>query len=118
MVQGTQWRSHMIYNLLSDYEILRLQLIRLFDFLACGQLYEKRKGNMVCVRRRPRVILEDDANKSCCLVAAYEYTEKHFFQERIQDNVTLDKKKQDYTLNMEDKELYKVTVVKKEHKQA
>ncbi len=118
MVQGTQWRSHMIYNMLSDYEILRLQIFRLFDFLACGQLYEKRKSNMLCVRRRPRVILEDDLTKSFCLVSAWKYTEMHFFDERIQDDLTLHNKKQDYTLNKEDEELYKITVVKKEPKKA
>ncbi len=106
----------MIYNLLSDYEILRLQFIRLFDFLACGHLYEKRKNNLFFVRRRPRVILADDANKLNWLETAWEYTSRNFFEERIQDNIKLDNKAQDYTLNKESTELYKVTVVKKEQK--
>ncbi len=118
VVQGKQWRSHMIYNLLSDYEILRFQFIRLFDFLACGHLYEKRKSNMFCMRRRPRVILANDANKSHWLAKAWEYTSKNFFEERIQDNIKLDNKAQDYTLNKESTELYKITVVKKEQKEA
>ncbi len=108
----------MIYNLLSDYEILRLQFIRFFDFLLRGHLYEKQKNNLLCVRRRPRVILEDDANKSWCLVAAWKYTKKNFFEERIQDNIKLDNKTQDYMLNKESTELYKITVVKKEQKEA
>ena len=86
LTQGTLWRHIVLYDLLSDYEILRIRLILLFDYLS---------GNRFCgrpipwFRPRPYFVLENDESVHPMgkLGDMWKYTEKHFFFEQIQDTV-------------------------------
>ena len=87
----------MMYNLLSDYEILRVQLRPLVDCFTCGLLSRtKRRGPNLLkfLRRRQDVKIHRDENDVSWLLRFGRYTQKHFFEERIQDNVNVpDEKK-------------------------
>ena len=86
MVQGTLWRNQMLYDFLSDCEILRLQFRRLEKFICCS-----RGKRWSWIHQRPVVVLTHDKKAHGCLDKAWDYAHKHFFEEQIQDNVELSK---------------------------
>lgn len=77
----------MLYNLLSDYEILRLQLCRLGNFFAC---YQTRR--IASIRRRPILSLTHDTKAHGWFKRSWQYTQKHFAEEQIQDSIMAKKK--------------------------
>ncbi len=90
----------MMYDLLSDYEILRVQLRPLIDCFTCGYLNrtkDRGPGIFKFLRRRQDLIIQRDENQVFWLVRCGRYIQKHFFEERIQDNVKLpaEKKKEE-----------------------
>jgi hypothetical protein len=84
MVQGTLWRNQMLYNFLSDSEILRLQFRRLSILLSCYRM-----NRTSYLRYRPILLLTHDEREHNYVEKAWHYTEKHFFKEQIQDNIKL-----------------------------
>ncbi|CAF3715438.1 unnamed protein product [Adineta steineri] len=84
MVEGTLWRNQMLYDFVSDGEILRLQFLRLMKFLCCYQLYRISR-----IRARPIHLLTFDDRANGWIGKAWYFTKKHFFEEKIQDDVEL-----------------------------
>ncbi|CAF1042536.1 unnamed protein product [Adineta steineri] len=84
MDEGTLWRDTMLYNFVSDGEILRLQFLRLMRFLSCYQL-----TRIPCMIPRPIIMLTYDERAHGWFEKAWHYTMKHFFEEKIQDDVEL-----------------------------
>ncbi|CAF3799594.1 unnamed protein product [Adineta steineri] len=84
MDEGTLWRDTMLYDFVSDGEILRLQFLRLMRFLSCYQL-----SRIPCMIPRPIVMLTYDERAHGWFEKAWHYTMKHFFHEKIQDDVEL-----------------------------
>jgi hypothetical protein len=82
MDQGTLWRNQMLYNFLSDAEILRLQFRRFAIFLSCYQA-----NRISWIRGRPIHLLTNDERAHGCCEKAWHYTKKHFFEEQIQNSV-------------------------------
>lgn len=87
-----------MYNLLSDYEILRVQLRPLIDCFTCDYLNKTTRrgpGICKCLQRRQDLTVQRDENQVFWLVRFGRYVQKHFLEERIQDTVKLpaDKKK-------------------------
>lgn len=83
--QGKIWQSQVLYQLLSDYSIVSLQLIRLINLISCGflghQLFKK--------RLQPIAILEHN-QKGHWYENAWKYVQKNFFDEKIQDDIIPD----------------------------
>jgi hypothetical protein len=94
--QSTVWRSQMLYDLLSDYSILTLQLIRLVNCLTCGKFQHWFVNKLLRggKRLRPIVVIERDETGSR-LRRAWNYTNKNFFEEKIQDDIILNMNKTD-----------------------
>ncbi|UJR17163.1 hypothetical protein I4U23_004059 [Adineta vaga] len=86
LTQGTLWRIQILFNLLSDYEMLRVRFVLIFDCLTCNVF---RQSRIPWFRPRPCYILEKDELKSPMLALgdAWNYTQKYFFNEQIQDNI-------------------------------
>ena len=86
LTQGTLWRTGLLFNLLSDYEILRIRFILIFDGLT-GNRFRHRQ--IPWFRPRPYSVLEKDelVHPMGKLGSVWKYTEKHFFNEQIQDNI-------------------------------
>ena len=82
MDEGTLWRNQMLYKILSESEILRLQFSRFVNFLSCYQA-----NRTSCMRHRPVLLLTLDEKAHGWYEKAWNYTMKHFFREQIQDNV-------------------------------
>ncbi|CAF1173022.1 unnamed protein product [Adineta ricciae] len=82
MDEGTLWRNQMLYNFLSDAEILRLQIRRFLNWICCNRL-----NRMQFMRRRPVRLLTLDERGKIFYERAWRYTRKHFFNEQIQDNI-------------------------------
>jgi hypothetical protein len=82
MDQGALWRNQMLYNFLSDAEILRLQFCRLANFISCYQA-----NRISCIRGRPIHLLTNDERAHGRFEKAFYYTNKHFFEEQIQDSI-------------------------------
>lgn len=82
----TLWRTQILFDLLSDYEILRIRFILIFDFLSCNCC---RCCKLLWFRPRPYYILENNELVSPMgkLDSLHNYTEKHFLKEQIQDNI-------------------------------
>ncbi len=57
LTQGTLWRIQILYNLLSDYEILRIRIILFFDCLTCNRFRYRRIPFFL---PRPYSILQKD----------------------------------------------------------
>ena len=78
----------MLCNLLSDYEILRIRLILIFDFLSCNRF---RGSRIPWFRPQPYPMLQKDElmNPMGKMGAAWKYTQKHFLNEQIQDTIDL-----------------------------
>jgi len=82
MTQGTLWRNQMLYDLMSEYEILRLQLCRLGNFLMCCR---GRRISHMC--SKPLASWTNDEKDQGHLTKAWNYTEKYFWHEQIQDSI-------------------------------
>ena len=82
MKQGSLLRHQMLYDLLSDCEILRLQFKRLWNFLSCYK--GKRKGSS---RLHHGFWVTHDERANTILEALADNTKKNFIEQRIQDNV-------------------------------
>ncbi|CAF3896320.1 unnamed protein product, partial [Rotaria sp. Silwood1] len=81
-VQGKIWQTQMLYDLLSDYSIVSLQLIRLINCISCGAF-----GRWLLKQRiQPIFILEHD-QKGTWYENAWKYVKKNFFDEKIQDDI-------------------------------
>lgn len=85
--KGTLWRTQILFSLLSDYEILRIRLVLAFDCVSCNIFRHRR---IPWFRPRPYYTLEKNEMVSPMgkLGSIYNYTEKHFFNEQIQDNIS------------------------------
>ncbi|CAF1423214.1 unnamed protein product [Adineta steineri] len=86
LTTGTLWQTQILFDLLSDYEILRIRLVLIFDFLSCNRFTH---CQIPWFRPRPYATLLKDELVSPMgpLGSAWNYTEKHFFHEQIQDNI-------------------------------
>ncbi|CAF1104808.1 unnamed protein product [Adineta steineri] len=82
MVEGTLWRNQMLYNFVSDGEILRLQFRRFMKFVCC-----KCGNRRSCMPSRPVALLTSDQRAHGYCQRAWYYTKKHFFEEKIQDDI-------------------------------
>ncbi len=82
--KGKIWQSQMLYDLLSDYSIVSIQIIRFLNFISCGKL-----GHWLFKKRlQPIVILENDL-KGHWHDKAWKYVQNNFFDEKIQDDIIL-----------------------------
>jgi hypothetical protein len=81
-----------MYNALSDYEIIRMQLRHVVDFFTCGYLNRTGRrgphGFKFLQRRQDLTMYLDEKNVSYVLRFG-RYMQKHCFDERIQDNVEI-----------------------------
>jgi hypothetical protein len=81
-IQGRIWQSQMLYDLLSDYSIVSLELIRLSKFITCGftdpWLFQK--------GLQPILIREHDL-KGGRTENAWKDVKKNFFDEKIQEDI-------------------------------
>ena len=86
MTQGTLWRTRLLYDLLSDYEIMRFQLYLLLSGISCHSIV-KRKISRFLVS--PYLSLQKDEYRGPMgkISDAWIYLKKHFFDQQIQDNV-------------------------------
>ena len=86
--QGKIWRSQMLYSLLSDYNILSYQILRLINYLVCGKFQQWIVTKLIRGGKRlqPTVIIERD-EKGNRLEKAWKYVQKRFVDEKIQDDV-------------------------------
>lgn len=86
LTRGTLWHHGVLYYLLSDYEILRIRFILLFDHIVGNRFHSRR---IPWFRPRPYLILENNelVHPMGKLGEMWKYTEKHFFFEQIQDSV-------------------------------
>jgi hypothetical protein len=80
--KGETCQSQMLYDLLSDYSIILIQLMRFIDYIFCGFL-----SNRIAKKSlQPISILEynqnDDWQKK-----AWKYAQRNFFDEKIQDDI-------------------------------
>ncbi|CAF0795396.1 unnamed protein product, partial [Adineta ricciae] len=88
--QSIVWRHKMMYNLVSDYEILRAQLRLIVNRMTCCRSHRsKQRGPRLLkfLQYRQDQSLQQDENNVFFLVGFGRYMQKHFFDERIQDNV-------------------------------
>lgn len=83
-VQEEIWQSQMLYDLLSDYSIVSIQIMRFINFTICGYirrwLYSKHLETIT--------ILEHN-KKGAWYRRTKKYTKRNFFDEKIQDNITV-----------------------------
>jgi len=81
-----------MYNALSDYEILRIQLRHVVDVFTCGYLNRTQQrgphGFKFLQRRQDLTMYVDEKNVFWAL-RFKRYIHKHFFAEQIQDNVEI-----------------------------
>ncbi|CAF0748386.1 unnamed protein product [Adineta steineri] len=84
MDEGTLWRNQMLYNFVSDGEILRLKFRRLRKFLCC-KCWNRRSY----MPSRSVRLLTFDQRAHCFCRRLWDYTKKHFFEEKIQDDIKL-----------------------------
>ena len=80
------WRINLLYNLLSDYEILRLRSVIMFDSITCRRF---RHRQIPKFSPQTYSILEKNelGNRMGNFGKALRKIEKHFFDERIQDDI-------------------------------
>ena len=83
-IQGKIWQTQMVYDLLSDYSIVSLQIMRFFNFISCGCLrrYILKRGY------EPIFILEENL-KGTWHKRAWKYVKTNFFDEKIQEDIIL-----------------------------
>ncbi len=84
--KGALWRTQLLFSLLSDYEILRIRFLLFFDYITFNRY---RDSAIPWFRLRRDFMLEKDELVPSMkkLGVLWEYTQKHFFKERIQDNI-------------------------------
>ncbi|UJR12614.1 hypothetical protein I4U23_016789 [Adineta vaga] len=90
--QSIAWRHKMIYNVLSDYEILRYQIRHLVDCVTCGFLNRTEgRGPRIFkfLQRHQDLIMQEDEKNVFYLIRFGRYVQKHFFRQQIQDNVEI-----------------------------
>jgi hypothetical protein len=94
--QGTIWRSEMLYSLLSDYCITALQCVRLLDCLSCGKFRQGIINKLIKGGKRlqPVVVIEHDETGGW-YGKLWKNLQKHFFDEKIQDDIKLNKSSSD-----------------------
>jgi hypothetical protein len=80
------WREQMLFNLLSDYEILRFRVVLVLDYLSRGRF---RKSRCFFFRPVPCRTLENNKLQGLMgvLSRVWKYIQKHGFQEQIQENI-------------------------------
>ncbi|CAF3125410.1 unnamed protein product [Rotaria sp. Silwood2] len=86
MTQGSLWRTGLLYNLLSDYEIMRVQFTLFFRTLfSCACC----KNGASWFIYKPYTVLQKDENVGPMgkLDEAGKYMNKHFFAQQIYDNI-------------------------------
>jgi hypothetical protein len=89
-VQGQTWQSQMLYDLLSDYFIVSIQIVRFANFLTCGYLRRRLYNRGL----QPIVVLEEDKTDSW-FKRAKKYVQMHFLDEKIQEDIIPIKTSQD-----------------------
>jgi len=90
--QSILWRHLMMYELLSDYEILRIQLRPIVNTLICGAMDRPRaQGPSIfkCLQRRQDVMMQEDQNDVFWLLRCGRYMQRHFFKDQLQDDVQI-----------------------------
>ncbi len=80
--KGKIWQSQMLYDLLSDYSIVTMQVIRFLNFLSCGYF----GGRLFTKRLKPILVREHDL-KPKMDKRAWKYVQMNFFDEKIQDDI-------------------------------
>jgi hypothetical protein len=80
--KGKMWQSQMLYDLLSDYSIVSMQVIRFINFASCGILGHR----LFRERLKPIVIREHDL-KGTWYENAWTSVQMNFFDEKIQDDI-------------------------------
>jgi hypothetical protein len=87
--RGTLWQSQMLYLLLSDYNIVMFQFIRLLNCISCGTLQRciRKKLGKGKVHREPVVIIEAD-HKHDRSKKLWTYAKENVFGEKIHNHVT------------------------------
>jgi len=85
--QGKLWRIGLLYDQLSDYEIMRIQfnifLNACFSIICC-------KGKISWFVPKPYTILQEDqmlGGMGKWYGKAWKYINKNFFNQQIQDNI-------------------------------
>lgn len=84
--KGTLWQTQLLFNLLSDYEILRIRFLLFFDYITFNRYCDR---SIPWFRLRPYRTLEKDELVPPLKIFGFlwKYTKKHFFNEQIQDNI-------------------------------
>jgi hypothetical protein len=93
--RGRLWREQMLYDLMSDYEIMHLQFRRFVNFVFrhCRRLCCCRKRTL-CFRHQHVHYLTYDARANGRFTRAFNYIKKNFFDEQIQDTIVFETEKQ------------------------
>jgi hypothetical protein len=81
-VQGKMWQSQMLYDLLSDYSIVSMQMIRLINFITCGAI-----GHWLFKQRLQPIVIREHDLKGTWLENKWKYVQMNFFEEKIQDDI-------------------------------
>jgi len=93
-VKGQIWQSQMLYDLLSDYSIVLLQIMRLINYISCGAI-----GHWLFKQRLQPIVIREHDLKGTWLENKWKYVQMNFFDEKIQDdiipNITSDDTKKD-----------------------
>jgi hypothetical protein len=86
----------MLYDLMSDYEIMHLQFRRFgnFVFRHCRHFLCCCRKRTLCFPHQHVLYLTYDARSQGWLVRAFYYIKKNFFDEQIQDTIVFETKKQ------------------------
>jgi hypothetical protein len=80
--KGKIWQSQMLYDLVSDYSIVSMQMIRLFNFVTCSYFGHK----IFRKRLEPNVLREHDLTGNR-YEYAWKYVQRNFLDEKIQDDI-------------------------------
>lgn len=78
--QGKIWQMQELYDVLSDYSIITLQILRFSDFVFCGLV-----RRLFFQDRRQAILTFEHDQKGKRYQNARKYVQKHFFDEKIQD---------------------------------
>lgn len=80
------WRSWLIYNILSDYEIMRIQFSQLFNAVACVLCCPSKNSLFIS---KPYTTMQAYTRKGVLrmLDRVWECLDKHIFSQKIYDDV-------------------------------
>ena len=81
-VQGKIWQTQMLFDLLSDYSIVSIQVIGFLNLISCGHL-----GRWLFKKRLQPVFILEHNQKGQWHENAWKYVQKNFFDEKIQDDI-------------------------------